>query len=206
MVSRAIIEQQRREFGYGQPPSPANAGPLLQMDLSTGLLQQFTLNANCFVTEPVNAPPIGEILKLILTQDGTGSRTVTWGICFRNAPSWSAGAANTYASALFMYDGQCYQYVGGSTAFAVSGMSLVPNTGGVGLATDAVKVGVNPAPTVGAVALAGVAPALQANTIVTRTPTVGALTAAGVAPLVSTILTPPAAPLTLQGQIPTRSP
>jgi hypothetical protein len=206
MPAQETIDQQRREFGYpALQPANANAGPILQMDLSTGLTQQFTLNANCFITEPVNPPDPGAHVVLILTQDVTGSRSVTWSIAFRDAPSWSAGAAKTHASALFIYDGACYQYVGGSSAFAVSGMSLVPNTGALGLATDPAKVGVNPAPTVGAAALAGVAPVLTANTIVTRTPTVGAVAAAGVAPLVSTILTPPAAGLNLQGQIPTRT-
>jgi hypothetical protein len=202
MPSQEMIDQQRREFGYPAQPV-SNSGPLLQMDLSQGLVQQFTLNANTFVGEPINPPDIGAHLSLILTQDATGSRSVTWGICFRDPPSWSAGAAKTHASAVFMYDGGCYQYIGGSSAFAVSGMSVVPTTGSVGLPADAPRVGVNPAPSVGALAMAGVAPVLQANTIVTRVPTIGAVTIAGVAPGVSTLLTPPVGAAVVQGQIPT---
>lgn len=206
MVSQAVIEQQRREFGGAPASNPlANAGAILNMDLSQGLVQQWVLNANCFVGEPLYPPPVGGRIILLLTQDGTGSRSVTWGICFRDAPAWSASAAGTRASAEFLWDGFSYQYMGGSTAFAVSGLSLVPQTGLVGLASDAIIPRTNPAPTPGAIALAGVASTVTNRTIVAITPTVGALAAAGIAPLVSLILAPPVATLAIQGQIPTRT-
>jgi hypothetical protein len=204
MVAQSIIDEQRREFGipspmFGPPP------PVLSMDLSKGLVHTYTLTQNIFVTEPRFPPLPGSLITLILIQDSVGSRSVTWGVCFRDPPGWSAGAANTRATALFIYDGAGYQYIDGSSAFAVNGLQLVPNTGSAILASDPVVSHVDPAPTVGAATLAGVAPVLTRNTIVTRTPTIGALTAAGVAPLVSIILTPPGAALTLLGQIPTRT-
>lgn len=207
MVSRAIIEQQRREFGYGTAPSAPTTGPVLVMDLSAGLVQSFMLNINCFIAEPINPPNVGDRLILILQQDGgSGNFSVTWGVCFRDPPSWSGAAKGTRATAQFVYDGFTYQYMGGSSAFAVSGLSLVPNTGTVALASDPSASLVNPAPTVGGISLAGVSPTVTNRTIVSLAPAIGALTAAGVAPLVSTILTPPVAALIVQGQIPTRAP
>jgi hypothetical protein len=202
MPSQEMIDQQRREFGFPMQPV-GNSGALLQMDLSQGLTQQYTLNANCFIAEPVNPPDIGARVILILTEDATGSRSVTWSVAFRDPPAWSAGGAKTRATAAFIYDGFNYQYEGGSSAFAASGFAIVPTTGSVGLPADAPRVGVNPAPSVGAVAMAGVAPVLQANTIVTRVPTIGAVAMAGVAPGVSTLLTPPGGAAVVQGQIPT---
>jgi hypothetical protein len=204
MVAQSIIDEQRREFGipspmFGPPP------PVLSMDLSKGLVHTYTLPQDTFVTEPRNPPLPGSFVTLILIQDSVGSRSVTWGVCFRDAPGWTPGAANTRATALFIYDGAGYQYIDGSSAFAVNGLQLVPATGSALVAGGTMKVLTNPAPTVAAMTLAGVAPALTRNTIVSITPTVGALAAAGVAPLASVILTPPVATLTLLGQIPTRT-
>jgi hypothetical protein len=56
MVSRAVIEQQRRELGYAAPSQGPSTGPLLTLDLSTGLVQSFMLNTNCFIAEPINPP------------------------------------------------------------------------------------------------------------------------------------------------------
>jgi hypothetical protein len=150
---------------------------------------------------------VGDRLILILQQNGgSGNFSVTWGVCFRDPPSWSGAAKGTRATAEFIYDGFSYQCVGSSSAFAVSGLVVVPSAGAMGLASDLQTVLVNPAPSAGAVALAGATPAITANTIVSLTPTVGALAAAGVAPVVSSLLVPGAAAVILQGQIPTRSP
>jgi hypothetical protein len=205
MVAQSIIDEQRREFGI-QPEFRTTTGAVAAIDTSKGLVHQNVLTNNVFFTEPINPPLVGEFIRLILIQDSVGSHSVSWGICFRDAPSWAPGAANSRASAIFMYDGAGYQYIDGSSAFAVNGLQLVPATGSALVAGGALNVLTNPAPTVAAMSLAGVAPTLTANTVVTRTPTVGALTAAGVAPLVSVILTPPAASLGLLGQVPTRSP
>lgn len=207
MPAQEIIDQQRREFGFpAQKQVPVSSGAVVQLDFSTGAVQQILLTANCLVAQPINPPDVGGRVVLIFTQDSVGSRSLSWGVAFRDAPSWSAGAANTRASATFIYDGFSFQYEGGSTAFATSGLGVVPSSGGIGLVSDVPAAKTNPAPSVGAMALTGVASTLTSNTIVVRAPTVGALTAAGVAPLPSVLLTPPGAALVTQGQAATRNP
>jgi hypothetical protein len=95
-----------------------NGGATPTPNCANGLTQVFTMNANATVGAPTNPPQIGTTLNLVFVQDATGSRTIGWNATYRNAPAWSAGAANTRASARFQYDGAGWQFMGGSTAFA----------------------------------------------------------------------------------------
>jgi hypothetical protein len=53
-----------------------NSGTSQTVDWSTGNTQSYTLTGNCTFT--FANPTAGLHLTLILTQDGTGSRTATW--------------------------------------------------------------------------------------------------------------------------------
>lgn len=206
MTSLAQIDRERRDLGLS-PPVIVNTDGLLRMDLSRGAVHRFQLTANVFVTTPFNGQPsVGDRLIVTMQQDSAGSHSVTWGVCFRDPPAWSPGAAGTVASAAFFWDGQSFQYEGGSSAFATSGLALVPQTGSMGLASDASPTQVNPAPTAGAVALAGVAPTISKPTVTAIAPTAGAVTAAGVAPTAETPLVPGAGSIGLTGLLPTRTP
>lgn len=54
----------------------ANSGSALTVDLANGTVQNVTLTASCTFTFPT--PAAGKSFMLLLKQDGTGSRTVTW--------------------------------------------------------------------------------------------------------------------------------
>jgi len=57
-------------------------------DVTTATLHRITLTANCTLTFP--AAVAGKSFTLVLTQDGTGSRTVTW-----PTVAWPGGVAPT---------------------------------------------------------------------------------------------------------------
>lgn len=70
-----------------------------------------TLTGNVSVTNPATAA-LGQTLLFQVTQDSTGSRTLTWGTKFLTAwqPAAAAGAISTIA---FVYDGTNWQQVAG---------------------------------------------------------------------------------------------
>jgi hypothetical protein len=75
-----------------QPPvvhAVGNSGAALTIDASaTGYVKTITLNANCTFTLSGATSGRATSLELVLTQDGTGSRTVTWPA----AVKWAGGA------------------------------------------------------------------------------------------------------------------
>ena len=54
----------------------ANTSTAYTIDLANGTLQILTLTGNCTFTFP--SAVVGKSFMLLLKQDGTGSRTVTW--------------------------------------------------------------------------------------------------------------------------------
>ena len=62
--------------GYAETRVSANTTTAYTVDISQGTLQDLTLTANATLTFP--AVSAGKGFMLILRQDGTGSRTVTW--------------------------------------------------------------------------------------------------------------------------------
>lgn len=75
--------------GYTEEVVTANTGTAYTIDLAGGSLQILTLTGNCTFTFPTATA--GRGLTLLLKQDGTGSRTVTWPA----AVKWPAGTAPT---------------------------------------------------------------------------------------------------------------
>lgn len=66
----------------------ANSGASYTVAYSDGSVQELTLTANCTITMPTGAD--GRSLTLILKQDSSGSRTVTW-----SSVNWSGATAPT---------------------------------------------------------------------------------------------------------------
>jgi hypothetical protein len=190
-------------FNYG------NTGPLATPDFTRALLQVLNLNANVIIGQPAVDPPAGNRVVLTLIQDGTGSRTVTWDTCYRDAPSLgSSGPAYSRASIEFWFDGLTYQYMGGSSTFAVANRTERPGTGGIALSptTPNVTYTASITPTAGAVSLAGVASTVTNNAIVVGGPTVGALTLTGVGPTLATNVQTYQGNVSMVGQPVTRTP
>ena len=65
----------------------ANTGTAYSINIGSGTIQNLTLTGNCVFTFPTAT--IGEQFTLFLSQDSTGSRTVTWPASIR----WAGGAA-----------------------------------------------------------------------------------------------------------------
>lgn len=62
--------------GYTEETVSANTGTTYTISLSNGTVQILTLTGNCTFTFPT--PTAGKSFILLLKQDGTGGRTVTW--------------------------------------------------------------------------------------------------------------------------------
>jgi hypothetical protein len=205
-------QQYMEEFGaplvYFKTLDPSGVA---RLDMSRSYCHQVTLNANAVIGQPSAPPPLMTRVILQLVQDTTGGWSVTWASCWRNPPAWTSGngVANTTALGEFLFDGQSYQFVGGSSDFAISAASIVALVGGMALQGSTPAVVPEPAPAAGAVTVAGLAPGVHSNTIVTRVPTIGAVTLAGVASTVSQIdqtLVPGSGGVTVTGLEPTRTP
>jgi hypothetical protein len=77
---------------YREGVVTANTGTAYTISLATGTVQILTLTGNCTFTFPTLTA--GESFTLLLRQDGTGSRTVTWPAAVR----WPGGTAPTITS------------------------------------------------------------------------------------------------------------
>ena len=75
--------------GYTEETVTANTGTAYTIALSNGTVQILTLTGNCTFTFPTATA--GRSFILLLKQDGTGSRTVTWPA----AVKWPGGTAPT---------------------------------------------------------------------------------------------------------------
>jgi hypothetical protein len=71
----------------------ANTGTALTIDLANGTVQKLTLTGNATLTMP--AAVAGKSFIIILTQDATGGRSVTWATV-----SWPSATAPTITSTL----------------------------------------------------------------------------------------------------------
>ena len=90
--------------------SDGNSSTSFTVDWSSGNIHTLTLTGNCTLTFTAPSPALGA-LTLLLTQDGTGSRTVTW----PGTVKWSGGTAPTLTTTAskidvfnFLYDGTNY--------------------------------------------------------------------------------------------------
>lgn len=175
-------------------------------DLRKAFRHLFTLVGATYMGVPIGTPSPGSTLYLDFTQDGTGSRLITWDPIYRDAPAYgSSGAAAANAVGEFRFTSAgSWQYVGGSSAWAVAAEGMPGVTGAIALGGAAPTVfpgGVVVTPTVGAISAAGVAPSriTQANT--SRVPTVGAVALAGVQPTLAP-LAPSSGAVALAGGVP----
>jgi len=78
--------------GYTEKTVTANTGTAYTIDLANGTVQILTLTGNCTFTFPTATA--GRSFILLLKQDGTGSRTVTWPA----AVKWPGSTAPTITS------------------------------------------------------------------------------------------------------------
>ena len=76
---------------YVETPYSANSSTAITLDLTNGTVQIITLTGNATITMPTATS--GKSFVMLLKQDGTGSRTVTW-----STVKWAGGTAPTITS------------------------------------------------------------------------------------------------------------
>ncbi|MFA6571420.1 MAG: hypothetical protein WCT77_09300 [Bacteroidota bacterium] len=82
-------------------------------------ITNLTLTSNCTITLPT--PVAGQSFTLLLHQDGTGSRTVTW----TGSVLWSGGIAPTLTTTAAALDVICFLCVDGTNWIGfVSGQDM----------------------------------------------------------------------------------
>ncbi len=89
--------------------SPAGAGTVTP-DLSQGCVWPIQMPAgNVTIANPLNAMA-GDHLTLVITQDGVGARTITWGSAYKKNVTLSVTAA-ARDTITFRYDGTNWNQV-----------------------------------------------------------------------------------------------
>ena len=91
-LTNKTVESGTFTNGYTEETVTANTSTAYTIDLANGSLQILTLTGNCTFTFPTATA--GKSFTIILKQDATGSRTVTWPA----AVKWPAGTAPTITS------------------------------------------------------------------------------------------------------------
>lgn len=76
---------------YVETSYSANSSTAITLDLANGTVQIITLTGNATITMPTATS--GKSFVMMLKQDGTGSRTVTW-----STVKWAGGTAPTITS------------------------------------------------------------------------------------------------------------
>lgn len=86
-----------------------NSSTAITLDLANGNVQKITLTANCTVTLTSPASGVMRSLTLLVFQDGTGTRTITWPVSVKwgnaGAPVLTTTAAKMDMISLFTVDG-----------------------------------------------------------------------------------------------------
>jgi hypothetical protein len=91
-LTNKTIEAGTFTNGYTEEVATANTGTAYTIDLAGGSVQILTLTGNCTFTFPTATA--GQSFILLLKQDATGGRTVTWPA----AVKWPGGTAPTITS------------------------------------------------------------------------------------------------------------
>jgi len=91
-LTNKTIEAGTFTNGYTEEVATANTSTAYTIDLANGSVQILTLTGNCTFTFPTATA--GKSFIMLLKQDGTGSRTVTW----PSAVKWPSGTAPTITS------------------------------------------------------------------------------------------------------------
>ena len=91
-LTNKTIEAGTFTNGYTEEVATANTSTAYTIDLANGSVQILTLTGNCTFTFPTATA--GKSFILLLKQDATGSRTVTWPA----AVKWPGGTAPTITS------------------------------------------------------------------------------------------------------------
>lgn len=104
---------------YVETPFTANTGTAITLDLANGTVQILTLTGNATITMPTATS--GKSFVMLLKQDGTGGRTVTW-----STVKWAGGTAPTITSTASRQDILSFFADGTNWYGAVIGQNYTP--------------------------------------------------------------------------------
>jgi len=109
MPRLSISQQSKIQNGRPRIATVAYAATIT-LDASNAQTQQITLTGPVTIAAPKGGVT-GDRLSLILIQDATGGRNVTWNAVFKNAPAISGAAANAINAPEFVYNGVNWIYI-----------------------------------------------------------------------------------------------
>lgn len=115
-VTTAMLQEDRiKTKGGGREDLVAggNSGATFTLSLANGNVITLTLSANCTLTFPTVANDGAYSFTLVLTQDGTGSRLVTWPASVK----WAGGTVPTLSTAAGKVDVFTFITVNGGTTW-----------------------------------------------------------------------------------------
>ena len=104
---------------YVETAYTANSSTAITLDLANGTVQIITLTGNATVTMPTATA--GKSFILLLKQDGTGSRTVTW-----STVKWAGGTAPTITGTASRQDIFSFFAADGNWYGTVVGQNFTP--------------------------------------------------------------------------------
>lgn len=104
---------------YTETPFTANTSTAITVSLANGTVQILTLTGNATITMPTATS--GKSFIIMLKQDGTGGRTVTW-----STVKWAGGTAPTVTSTASRMDILSFFADGTNWYGAVIGQNYTP--------------------------------------------------------------------------------
>jgi len=116
-VTNKTVEAGTFTNGYTEETVTANTSTAYTIDLANGSVQILTLTGNCTFTFPTATA--GRSFFLLLKQDGTGGRTVTWPA----AVKWPGGTAPTITSTASRMDKYVFTAADSNWYGSVSGQN-----------------------------------------------------------------------------------
>jgi hypothetical protein len=116
-LTNKTIEAGTFTNGYTEETVVANTSTAYTIDLANGTVQILTLTGNCTFTFPTATA--GKGFTLLLKQDGTGSRTVTWPA----AVKWPGGTAPTVTATASKMDKYVFVADGTNWISSVAGQN-----------------------------------------------------------------------------------
>lgn len=109
LVKATQLEDNSTAPVYAATVTPAITGAMTHVQVGV-------LTGNITIGAPTGSFAVGSRLSFGFTQDGTGSRTITWNAVFAFTANGS-GTANQKAATEFVYDGSRWVQYGGALAF-----------------------------------------------------------------------------------------
>ena len=128
---RAIFQEISDSFKHKGDTVSLTDAATVDWDIDHGDVAMVTLGGNRTIAEPTN-PRIGQRITLMVVQDGTGSRTVTWDgwFVFDSTPTLSTGANRMDVFEFVVVDNGAGDTLGAMCATPIIG--VYSSTGGSG--------------------------------------------------------------------------